>query len=135
MADSCLRGRVRTDAEVVRHCLRGWLQSQPSPEDRLLQALDLSPARLTIAAKILALLPAGSTPRQLASAVFTDLSWRARFHDSTRLRAELTALIRRDFEVGRTLEVEGWILSLTEARLAAISNLLATAPAATATAG
>lgn len=41
------------------------------------------------------------------------------------LRALLAAQQKEDFAAGRTVNVEGWILSLTEARLCAIAALAA----------
>lgn len=37
------------------------------------------------------------------------------------LRVVLDAAVRRDFEVGAVCRVDGWVLSLTEARLAALT--------------
>ena len=37
------------------------------------------------------------------------------------LRLVLDAAVRRDFELGATCRVDGWVLSLTEARLAALT--------------
>ena len=42
-------------------------------------------------------------------------------------RGDLTALIKDDFRTGRTLQADGWALSLTEARLCALANLPNTA--------
>ena len=43
------------------------------------------------------------------------------------LGAAVDRRIRRDFQQGRTVEIEGWLLSLTEARLCALARLLRTA--------
>jgi hypothetical protein len=40
------------------------------------------------------------------------------------LRAHLTARVQRDFESGRTITLNGWILSLTEARQCALYSLI-----------
>ncbi len=40
--------------------------------------------------------------------------------DPIALLAVLQRQVRRDFELGRTIEVDGWILSVTEARLCAL---------------
>jgi len=39
------------------------------------------------------------------------------------LRTRLLAAIDNDFSGGRTVVLDGWVLSLTEARLAAVSTL------------
>jgi hypothetical protein len=39
--------------------------------------------------------------------------------------APISALVRRDFETGRTILVNGWVLSVTEARQCALFSLLA----------
>jgi hypothetical protein len=44
--------------------------------------------------------------------------------DPLRLRRALALRTRRDFAEGRTVRVEGWILSRTEARLYAIASLI-----------
>jgi hypothetical protein len=38
-------------------------------------------------------------------------------------RVDPAALVRRDFAEGRTVEVDGWVLSLTEARQCALLSL------------
>ncbi len=43
--------------------------------------------------------------------------------DPMELLARLHRQVRRDFELGRTVEVDGWILSITEARLSALVSL------------
>jgi hypothetical protein len=45
-------------------------------------------------------------------------------HDSTRQREELDLQQQRDFEHGRTVDVAGWQLSETEARLCALTTLI-----------
>src|SRR5690606_29257250 len=43
--------------------------------------------------------------------------------DAVALRALVARQERRDFAAGRTVTVDGWVLSLTEARLCAIAAL------------
>jgi len=45
--------------------------------------------------------------------------------DWMRLSGPISALVRRDFETGRTVLVNGWILSVNEARQCALFSLLA----------
>jgi len=40
------------------------------------------------------------------------------------LAERVAAAVRRDFTDGRTVTVDGWVLSATEARLAAVASLL-----------
>lgn len=40
------------------------------------------------------------------------------------LRQEIRDRIRRDFDDGRTVQLRGWVLSVTEARLSALSLFL-----------
>jgi hypothetical protein len=55
-----------------------------------------------------------------ATALFTSLPPRARYCEDAMLRALLVKRIRRDFDEGATVNVSGYILSRTEARLAAL---------------
>jgi hypothetical protein len=45
--------------------------------------------------------------------------------DTRRLRDATTAAIRADFDAGRTVSLQGWILARTEVQLCAIVTLLA----------
>jgi hypothetical protein len=47
------------------------------------------------------------------------------------LRADLDERIRHDFIIGNTVAVDGWLLSITEARLCALVSLLRNADLAT----
>ena len=42
-----------------------------------------------------------------------------------KLDTQVSALVRRDFDAGRTIIVNGWVLSVTEARQCALYSLLA----------
>ncbi len=44
--------------------------------------------------------------------------------DSPTLHATLTARIRDDFAAGRTVRLQGWVLSVTEARQCALFSLI-----------
>jgi|SRR5689334_2242038 len=46
-------------------------------------------------------------------------------NDWTRLSAPIPARVRYDFETGRTVLVNGWVLSVTEARQCALFSLRA----------
>ena len=45
--------------------------------------------------------------------------------DWMRLSGPISTMVRRDFEMGRTVLVNGWVLSVTEARQCALFSLLA----------
>jgi hypothetical protein len=44
---------------------------------------------------------------------------------TSELDAQVSALVRRDFDSGRTIVVNGWVLSVTEARQCALHSLTA----------
>ena len=44
--------------------------------------------------------------------------------DTKKLQEQLRLLQRQDFERGHTVKVQGWILSVTEARLCALATLI-----------
>ena len=63
--------------------------------------------------------PAENSEHALRSAL------RANLAATGTLPAQLQGLVRRDFADGRTVTLNGWILSLTEARQCALYSLLA----------
>jgi hypothetical protein len=73
----------------------------------------------------LASLPGATAPSSLAAAVLAGLPGGAPKLDATSdddLRALVAARVREDFEAGDTVQVDGWILSCTEARLCALAS-------------
>jgi hypothetical protein len=65
----------------------------------------------------LATLPHAPTPDTLAAAVMRALP------GARALRTEVSALIRQDYAAGRIECLDGWLLSVTEARLCALTAL------------
>jgi hypothetical protein len=73
----------------------------------------------------LAALPGATAPSALAAAVLAGLPGGPRTLDGASdddLRALVAARVREDFEAGDTVQVDGWILSCTEARLCALAS-------------
>ena len=74
--------------------------------------------------------PGEDTPDALAHAILREPSARGRGPISTRssemvaLRARVDEQVQSDFADGRTVTLDGWILSLTEARQCALFSLL-----------
>lgn len=71
--------------------------------------------------------PAEATPDRLVAAIVSRLSRGAGTSGKRTLYAwspeRLAALIQSDFAQGRTVRVEGWVLSRTEAQLYALTSL------------
>jgi hypothetical protein len=70
-------------------------------------------------------LPGATAPSALAAAVLAGLPGGAPKLDAASdddLRALVAARVREDFESGETVQVDGWILSCTEARLCALAS-------------
>jgi hypothetical protein len=63
--------------------------------------------------------PAENTAAALEAAILGD----ARPEPSVPPRAWLSQLVQQDFEAGRTVTVNGWVLSVTEARQSALFSL------------
>jgi hypothetical protein len=66
------------------------------------------------------LAPAEDNPRALAQAILPEPPANSR----TALRAQIDAQVQRDFAAGQTLVLNGWIVSVTEARQCALYSLL-----------
>lgn len=75
-------------------------------------------------------LPAAeASPEILASLIMQDaVSQVGALASSTMVRQLVRAQIQRDFRAGAVTNVDGWMLSLTETRLYALSSLLAHEP-------
>jgi hypothetical protein len=110
-----------------RELLAGTAAAEPPFEARLVALL----RRRDSAAEIgRAYLRSGDEPADasaMAAAIARDAGiepGEAAARDPLRLRRALALRTRRDFAEGRTVRVEGWILSRTEARLYAIASLI-----------
>ena len=87
----------------------------------LLGALDAARVR-ALGSAYRAMVPAERGSRSLRAAILDARPWHARL---TRAASPgLAELVRADFEAGRTVVVDGWILSVTEARQCALFSLL-----------
>ena len=69
----------------------------------------------------LRLTPAEASAETLTTLLLGDS--RLALEDKTAVLARLRALARDDFRLGRTTNVEGWLLAVTEARIAALVSL------------
>jgi hypothetical protein len=96
-----------------------------TPAARLAGLLAHRDSARSLGRAALAALPGATTPPALAAAVLADLPGDAATlaaasdHD---LRALVAARVREDFDSGDTVQVDGWILSCTEARLCALAS-------------
>jgi len=67
--------------------------------------------------------PKEDHPETLRAAIMSDSGLSEGLADSI-LRARLNQQVRDDFERGRTVQLRGWILSVTEARQCALFSIL-----------
>jgi len=75
-----------------------------------------------IGAAYLAAVPEERSEAALSAALFSSSAWRGIDPDAA--AEQLRIQVREDFEAGRTIEIEGWLLALTEARFCALVELL-----------
>jgi hypothetical protein len=111
--------------------LRPWravveLVGPGAPEQRLPGLLADGDSARAVGREYLRTTPAAADPRALVAAVADGLPGGAaalRRSDDAKLRALLAARVRRDFEEQAIVDVRGWVLSCTEARLCALAAL------------
>ena len=105
--------------------LSAW--SRPDPLAARLRSLFADPASATaVGQAYLRAVPDEADERHLMQLIIRQMpGGRAALagHDANAWRASLRAMQRRDFAEGRTVRVEGWVLSRTEARLCALAAL------------
>ncbi len=77
-------------------------------------------------ARYLTAFPGESRPRELLAGVFGGKP--PELSSKKEIRAFLRARVREDFKKGSVVRLDGWVLSLTEARLAALSVLTTRKP-------
>lgn len=65
--------------------------------------------------------PPESGVEALIDSLLSDLGWDPAAGTAEELETQVTKRVRRDFHEGHTVEVQGWVLSATEVRLAAIA--------------
>jgi hypothetical protein len=96
-----------------------------TPAARLAGLLAHRDSARSLGRAALAALPGATTPPALAAAVLADLPRDAAMLAAASdddLRALVAARVREDFDSGDTVQVDGWILSCTEARLCALAS-------------
>jgi hypothetical protein len=71
--------------------------------------------------------PAEANAQTLAALLFGNGARAVPFGDET-LLTQMRARVREDFSQGRTVSVGGWLVAVTEARLAAVVSLEAEPP-------
>jgi hypothetical protein len=107
---------------------RAWLPSGRGAADRLVAVLRRPASAAVVGRAYLAGHPAEADRAWLAAQLGGDLRCQdcdpAR-SDATRLRAGLARQLRADFAQSRVVRVDGWVLSVTEARLCALAALTA----------
>jgi hypothetical protein len=106
-----------------------WLQSaaRPNRAERLLTALGRPESAAVVGRRYLAAHPQEADRSWLATQLDADLRCQdcdPLQADGPALRAGLSRQIRTDFARSRVVRVEGWVLSLTEARLCALAALM-----------
>jgi hypothetical protein len=94
-------------------------RSLAQPE--LLITLGAGPVR-AIGARYRSLTPGEQHADALRAAILASRPMRARLLPASSL--PIAGLVRADFEKGRTVILDGWILSMTEARQCALFSLL-----------
>lgn len=95
------------------------VRSLAQPE--LFVTLGAGPVR-AIGIRYRSVTPGERDPGALRSAILASRPMHARFLGG--FSPSVAALVRNDFELGRTLVLNGWILSVTEARQCALFSLL-----------
>lgn len=71
----------------------------------------------------LRLAPAENEVQLLSNRIFTDIRWDLLL--SGDVRQVIARRVREDFRKGRVVRLQGWVVSLTEARLCALVTLAA----------
>jgi hypothetical protein len=97
-----------------------------TPAARLAGLLAHRDSARSLGRAALAVLPGATAPSALAAAVLAGLPGGAPKLDAASdddLRAAVAVRVREDFEAGDTVQVDGWILSCTEARLCALAAI------------
>ena len=87
----------------------------------LLDALGAERVRL-LGARYRGMTPGERDAASLQSAIRRSLPWSARLTGTS--ASSLARLVHEDFDAGRTVVVDGWILSATEARQCALVSLI-----------
>lgn len=110
---------------VVKGLLRTRPQTAADPVSSGVASLFSDPARArAVGMEYLRTVAVESDPPRLRRLIMTRLGLAERpLPPPERLRAEIARGIREDFAAGQTVQVAGWILSRTEARVCALVAL------------
>lgn len=95
----------------------------PSPP-QLASLLPAGDAAAVLGAAYRTAVPAEATAEALADAILADLGWPARRLRDRELGERLLTRVREDHAADRIVNVEGWTLARTEARLVALRSLV-----------
>ena len=128
-----MSGSSRREFCVTAACVAGLAWGASRPLTRLLlQPRNRSPQRAALegffsdreSARAVGRVYLEATPAEASLATLLErLDCEALSRDPGDARAELRARHRRDFREGRTVTLDGWLLSRTEARLCAVAAL------------
>lgn len=104
-------------AGLVLLFLGGRRDDERAPADPIVGILRQRDAAVRVGERVLAQYPAWNDAAPLRVALDETLD------GDGNLRRQLARSIRRDFETGRVVPVDGWLLGATEARLYALAAL------------
>jgi hypothetical protein len=98
--------------------------SSKSPQSMLLSLFEHSQSACAIGALCLNSLPPGQTARALTEAIVAAAALDAQSLKSRpAIKQRIAEQVARDFSEGAVVNVDGWMLSLTETRLCALAAL------------
>jgi hypothetical protein len=103
-----------------------FLETPPSPSDRLAGFLKHDESARVIGREYLRIVPAEASPKALVGRVAERLPGGLRAVETApddRLREFVLRATTEDFRDLRTVELHGWVLAQTEARLCALAAL------------
>ena len=101
---------------------RGWPSPERAATGALLRSVRARASARVVGAIYLATHPDEADPALLRRAIVADLAPAAQ-RDQAELDRALARRVRADFLERRTVKVDGWVLSRTEARLCALCRL------------
>lgn len=103
---------------------RGWFEADPIRP--LLASLRHGESAAAVGAVFLRQHPGEADARYLSTTVAADLRCRGcdpLYASRTRIRRAVSEQVHEDFAQGRVVDVDGWVLSATEARLYGLAAL------------
>jgi hypothetical protein len=124
-----LLGALGMGVSLVLGPIASRLFSRSSRDElgrRLVRLLERRDSARVVGAQYLRIVPAEASPRVLEPLIAERLEafgpTALSIAGDQELRRRLGAAVLGDFEEGRTVELDGWVLSLTEARLCALAT-------------